>query len=204
MLGGSARRWSLVLAASWAVGCTPGLDDPARFRTDCTPDFDTPALLRERCSGAGCHGGPDAGAPASGLDLYAPGPFARMADLPSTGCQGLLVSTAEPDKSVLLDKVRGTQACGARMPLSAPPLGASAVACLRAWVVASAAERADSGADARLDAPADAEAEATADADAEAAADADATAGDASDDADASTDASESDADASLDDAGGE
>jgi hypothetical protein len=56
----------------------------------------------------------------------------------SSGMQ--LVVPNQPDMSLLLKKVEGTQTCGAAMPLSTPGLGTgnATVMALRAWIMSGA------------------------------------------------------------------
>lgn len=196
---------SLALVACLSAGCTPGLDDPARFSGSCPSGTSVEALLAERCSGTTCHGGGE-GSLGADLDLTSDGVLATLVGKTAATCAATLVVPASPDDSFLLQKVGTSPTCGSRMPLGGTPLSPGEIACLRAWI-ASAADAGASDAEAGADAGAvDAEAgapdaqsvdasarDAEVDARADAADAADASVDDAlsdADDADASADVS--------------
>ncbi len=145
-------------ASAW--GCPGGLDDPgeflgddagaataaggidgstfmqdARASNDATDGSlpscgDVPALLGAHCASAGCHGQTP---PAAALDLASAGLSARIVDKPASG-GGLLADPANPSASVLYTKLLASPPFGSRMPLAAPPLGASDTACVLSWL----------------------------------------------------------------------
>ena len=130
-LTAAAVTWSLALA-----GCPGKLRDPERF-TDAGVDGgsncpDVPAeILAMKCAGSSCHGGT---MPALGLDLVADGVAARLVGVPAVECKGPLADPADPEGSILYQKVAGTT-CGTRMPLGSP-LDDAEIACVKEWIAA--------------------------------------------------------------------
>ncbi|MDP3276625.1 MAG: hypothetical protein Q8Q09_15615 [Deltaproteobacteria bacterium] len=89
-------------------------------------------LVRPRCATSGCH---DRGDRAGGLDLQSPNIASRLVDQPSSSCSGrLLVNRASLGESHMLAKVSSDPGCGRQMPLGAPALSVSEVACIRSWI----------------------------------------------------------------------
>jgi hypothetical protein len=117
--------------------------------------------------------------PAGDLDLVSPGVEARLYDVPSTQCEGLLrVDPNDPDQSFVLVKLVGPPAgCGVRMPIVGF-LSTAEIACVRAWIrdVATGSRpdggTPDAASDAAGDAASDAASDATSDAASDAASDA--------------------------------
>ena len=66
--------------------------------------------------------------------------FNALVGVPSIEVPGLLrVEPSNPDDSYLVQKLEGTAAVGARMPLGSPnPLNAALIADIRAWIAAGA------------------------------------------------------------------
>lgn len=98
-------------------------------------------VFTPRC--AGCHDGsvaPGGTLPGS-MDLRAGSSFASIVNVASLEQPALLrIEPGDPDASYLIRKVQGTAGIsGERMPLGAPPLDATAIAQLRSWVAAGAA-----------------------------------------------------------------
>ena len=90
------------------------------------------------CATAGCHSG--AGAP-QGLNLEEAVSFGLLVNRPSGEVPGLLrVAPANPDDSYLIQKLEGTAAVGARMPLNAQPLAQSTVDVIRQWIIDGAVD----------------------------------------------------------------
>lgn len=124
--------WGLV-----AAGCPGTLEDPDRFKpvaTTCALQIDVETdLFAARCGTTNCHvAGPSASA---GLDLASANPMARLKDLPELSCtQRPLVSSANPRASVLLDRLKGTPSCGARMPLTGEPFSQQEIDCVEVWI----------------------------------------------------------------------
>lgn len=120
-----------------AAGCPGTLENPDRFQpiaTSCALQIDVEAdLLAARCGTTNCHvAGPSASA---GLDLASANPMARLKDLPELSCtQRPLVSSANPRASVLLDRLKGTPSCGARMPLIGDPFTQQEIDCVEVWI----------------------------------------------------------------------
>lgn len=96
-------------------------------------------VLTPICSA--CHTGPASAVLPSGMDLTsADASFASLVGVPSV--QDPTVARVEPgnaDASYLVQKIEGTAAQGARMPLGQAPLDAATIAAIRAWVAAGAA-----------------------------------------------------------------
>ena len=107
-------------------GCPGDLERPERFLDgglsgdggSCT-DVEAQIFV-PTCGTASCHVTPG---PAGALDLVSPGTATRLATAVST-CQ------TKPMKTYLLEKVKGTQACGGPMPLGADPLTSAQITCL--------------------------------------------------------------------------
>lgn len=122
------------------AGCPGSLKDPGRFsRSECPPDFDpVRAIFATSCGTSACHEGDS---PAAELDLVSPGVAGRLVDVPSTDdCAGALrIDSADPTASLLLDKLTETPECGDPMPQVGPRVSGQDLACLREWVVATAA-----------------------------------------------------------------
>jgi hypothetical protein len=80
-----------------------------------------------------CHSG--AAAPL-GLRLDADASYAMLVNAPSAEVPGLLrVEPGDPDASYLVQKLEGSAAVGARMPLDGPPLPRATIDVLRQWIV---------------------------------------------------------------------
>jgi len=137
---------SLVLALS-SVGCAGELENPDDFMTatgadstagDGDGDFecDPPALFLERCTGPGCH---SSQAPAALVDFETPGIAERLVDVEGTSfCNNaLLIDSANPLASLLLDKLGPEPSCGSQMPIGSP-LSAEEVACIEQFVMDAA------------------------------------------------------------------
>lgn len=88
------------------------------------------------CALSGCHAGSTA---PLGLRLDAGFSYAQLVGRASVERPDRLrVAPGSPDASYLVQKVEGVATVGGRMPLNLPPLGADAVAALRAWIAAGA------------------------------------------------------------------
>ena len=84
----------------------------------------------------GCHAG--AAAPL-GLRLDEGSSYALLVNAASVEVPALQrVQPGDPDASYLIQKLEGTAAVGARMPLNAPPLPASTIAVIRQWITEGA------------------------------------------------------------------
>ena len=89
---------------------------------------------RRGCMATGCHG---TGAGALTLADTATS-YANLVDVVGA-CNGMIrVIPGDPDNSVLVQKVEGTQVCGARMPLGDVPLDSIDIANIRNWVTQDA------------------------------------------------------------------
>ncbi len=84
-------------------------------------------ILAQHCTN--CHGGQR---PRNQLNLSS---FQRMM---RGGMNGAAIQPGKPSGSLLIQKIKGTAADGARMPLNAAPLSASVIADIEKWVAAGA------------------------------------------------------------------
>jgi len=85
------------------------------------------------CGGTGCH---DATGPQQDLDLVSPGVAARVVGVPGLGCASTLADPANPEASLLYQKLSPTPPCGSPMPLARPELSEEDAACVLAWIAA--------------------------------------------------------------------
>ncbi len=117
----------------------PGGDFTAVF-TVALLDPTLEAIQREvfavSCATAGCHTGPAGPALPAGLDLSGEAAsFASLVDVPSVEFPSLdRVEPGSPDDSYLVQKLEGTAAVGAQMPLGGAPLDDRVVAAVRQWI----------------------------------------------------------------------
>lgn len=151
----------VLCAAGQVLGCAGDLQQPERFalgEADCAND--PVGFVRQTCTDATCHQ-PDN--TQQTVDLVSPGYRARLVDVrPSLCTSQLLIDSANPANSFLLDKLNTRPTCGAQMPFFRPPLSSRQRACVATFVdlVLSGAADADGGIDAGVDAGADAGADA--------------------------------------------
>lgn len=154
---------SLGLGALLLVGCPGTLDDKERFLVDAGsagsagaagnatgggedagttldsgPDLgpcgDVVArIFVPSCGGTGCHGPSGA---QQDLDLVSPGVAARVVGVSGIGCSAVLADPANPEGSLIYQKLSPTPPCGSPMPLARPALTDEDVACVRAWIAA--------------------------------------------------------------------
>jgi len=85
------------------------------------------------CGGTGCHGATGA---QQDLDLVSPGVAARVVGVTGTGCISTLADPANPEASLIYQKLSPTPPCGSPMPLARPALSEDDVACVLAWIAA--------------------------------------------------------------------
>ena len=85
------------------------------------------------CGGTSCHG---TNAPQQDLDLVSPGLASRVVGVTAKGCSVMLANPADPESSLIYQKLSPTPPCGAPMPLARPPLSRAEVACVLAWIAA--------------------------------------------------------------------
>jgi len=85
------------------------------------------------CGGTGCHG---AVAAQQDLDLVSPGVASRVVGVVGTGCASTLADPANPEASLIYQKLSPTPPCGAPMPLARPALSDQDAACVLAWIAA--------------------------------------------------------------------
>lgn len=158
-LGGAAALVGL-------AGCPGTLEDPERFQIDASEAGapavagsagtagsagsagsagqtgqagsdacgDVPArIFVPTCGGTGCH---SVKAPQQGLDLVSPDVASRIVGETAKTCLSILADPANPEGSLMYQKLLPKPACGVQMPLARPPLSAADVACVRAWIAA--------------------------------------------------------------------
>ncbi len=148
----------VALSALLLAGCPGTLDDKERFLVDAGsagnaeaapaveagaeagagPDTGPCGNVETRifvpsCGGTGCHG---ATGPQQDLDLVSPGIAARVVGVPGTGCISTLADPANPEASLIYQKLSPTPPCGSPMPLARPALSDEDVACVLAWIAA--------------------------------------------------------------------
>ena len=144
------RSLSALAAAVALSGCGggsgEGLDASGRPIGEggaATPLAPTLASLQQNVftpACTGCHAG--AGAP-QGLRLDAGNSYAMLVGVPSVEVRSVLrVAPGNPDASYLVQKLEGSAAVGARMPLGGPFLDAATIAVVRQWIAAGAPQSA--------------------------------------------------------------
>lgn len=85
------------------------------------------------CGGTGCHG---ATGPQQDLDLVSPGVAGRVVGVLGIGCSAVLADPANPEASLIYQKLSPTPPCGSPMPLARPALSDDDVACVLTWIAA--------------------------------------------------------------------
>ncbi|HYQ44209.1 MAG TPA: hypothetical protein VER11_19640 [Polyangiaceae bacterium] len=85
------------------------------------------------CGGTGCHG---ATGPQQDLDLVSPGVAERVVGVSGIGCSAILADPANPEASLIYQKLSPTPPCGSPMPLARPALSDEDVACVLTWIAA--------------------------------------------------------------------
>jgi|GEM_PF-585353 len=88
------------------------------------------------CSVGGCHTGPTGNTLPSGMNLTtAANSFAALVNVASLQVGGLdRVTPGDPDNSYIIQKLEGTAAAGARMPLGGPFLNQATINMVRQWI----------------------------------------------------------------------
>jgi len=154
----AARSAVLVLGTALGVlllaGCPGTLDDKQRFLVDGgsagrgSDDAAAPAdsdaglgacgdvvtrIFVPSCGGTGCHGATGA---QQDLDLVSPGVAARVVGVSGVSCATTLADPANPEASLIYQKLSPTPPCGAPMPLARPSLSDEDAACVLAWIAA--------------------------------------------------------------------
>ena len=144
-----AKLWALctTCALGACAGNGDGLDENGRpLEGDAGTLQPTFQSIQDRvftpvCTG--CHAG--ASAPL-GLRLDAGASYALLVNASSVEVPSLRrVQPGNPDASYLIQKLEGTAAVGARMPLNAPPLPAETIAVIRQWITDGAPSGTASG-----------------------------------------------------------
>jgi hypothetical protein len=93
---------------------------------------DVPKLFETRCAGDSCHGGGDSSA--AGLDLISAGVEERVSGATGQSCGGIVADPANPENSLLYEKIADVPECGARMPLATEALSEDEITCVRDWI----------------------------------------------------------------------
>jgi len=94
------------------------------------------AIFTPTCAVSGCHTG---GSPAAGQNLSEGQAFDNLVNVPSSQDDSLTrVIPGNPDDSLLVQKVEGTQPIGQRMPLGGTPLSNAEIQMIRDWIEAGA------------------------------------------------------------------
>ena len=128
-------------------GTFPSGDDTAGGDFEATFSLDIPisaatldalqaSLFAPTCAVSGCHTGPANNVLPAGMDLSsADASFANLVGIASLQQPALLrVTAGDPDKSYLVQKIEGSAASGARMPLGGGVLDQAVVDDIRQWI----------------------------------------------------------------------
>lgn len=133
-----ANCWTLCMMCALAAcaGNGDGLDENGRPAGEDSgtlqPTFQSIQALVFTPVCTGCHAG--AAAPL-GLRLEEGASYALLVNAPSVEVPSLMrVQPGNADASYLIQKLEGTAAVGARMPLNAPPLPQSTIDVIRQWI----------------------------------------------------------------------
>jgi hypothetical protein len=144
--GFTVRALMLCASLTALAGCPGTLADKERFLVD-AGDLDggdkdaangacgdvVTRIFIPSCGGTGCH---SALAPQQGLDLESPGVASRIVGVIAKGCPVKLADPANPNGSLMYQKLSSSPPCGAQMPLARPPLSDADAACIFDWIVA--------------------------------------------------------------------
>jgi hypothetical protein len=122
---------ALILVASAPASLLAAPAKPVSFSRNIIP------LLKARC--AVCH---MTGTEPGQIALVPKSAFLSLVGVPSIESKLMRVQAGDPEGSYFLHKLKGTHrdvgGSGARMPLAAPPLDASTIADIEAWIAAGA------------------------------------------------------------------
>ena len=93
-------------------------------------------IFTDNCAVVGCHAGPRA---TLGQNLEAGQAYSNIVGVQSVESSTLnRIQPGDPDNSYLVQKIRGTAAVGAQMPLGQPPLSDADIATIVSWITAGA------------------------------------------------------------------
>ena len=142
----SAWSWLLAFGAlSLLAGCPGTLKDKELYEAALDgaagrhdgaggPCGDVVArIFVPNCGGSSCHG---AQAPQQDLDLVSPGVAARVAGVVGKGCSVMLADPADPEGSLIYQKLLPSPPCGGTMPLARAPLSRADAMCVLGWIAA--------------------------------------------------------------------
>jgi len=121
-----------------AAGASNASSSDAGAEADSNPDLGACGDVVARifvpsCGGTGCH---DAKGAQQDLDLVSPGVAARVVGVSGIGCTSILADPANPEASLIYQKLSPTPPCGSPMPLARPPLSDEDVSCVLTWIAA--------------------------------------------------------------------
>lgn len=134
-LADAGNAGSSGMAASGGDAAVPGeAGSDAGSEPDAGPCGDVVArIFVPSCGGTGCHG---ATGPQQDLDLVSAGVAARVVGVQGIGCASTLADPANPEASLIYQKLSPTPPCGSPMPLARPALSDEDAACVLAWIAA--------------------------------------------------------------------
>ncbi|MEO1174473.1 MAG: hypothetical protein AAFX94_20825 [Myxococcota bacterium] len=122
-------------AAGLLVACPGSIENPDELvgEIDCVAYTDQ--LIERSCSISGCH---DAATNSADLNLAVDDITTTLVDVPGTDdCNGEpLISSTDPELSLMYTKLTNTPTCRDRMPLFARPPQEFEVECMLEWVQA--------------------------------------------------------------------
>ena len=144
----AGKKYSLVFLCSLLAACEGGsgvgldLPSPNDNELEATLSSIQENVFSPGCATAGCHSG---GSAPLGLSLDAGTSFDLLVGIASAEVPALLrVAPGDPDNSYLIQKLEGSAAVGAQMPLNGTPLSPQVIAVVRQWIADGAID--DSGA----------------------------------------------------------
>ena len=136
------KRLASSVLAGMLIGCSggdgSGLQAPPPPPLAATFSSIQANVFTPTCATAGCHSG--AGAP-QGLNLEETVSYGLLVNRASGEVPALLrVAPADPDNSYLVQKLEGTAAVGAQMPLGGQALAQSTIDVIRQWIIDGAVD----------------------------------------------------------------
>ncbi|MBL4632435.1 MAG: hypothetical protein JKY56_01110 [Kofleriaceae bacterium] len=118
----------IAVALLLLTGCAGEFDNPEEYRAaknhTCA---DTLTLLETTCGTVGCHSSMGG---AAGVDLQSSDIVGRLAEQASSCGELVIIDSANPRASLLLNKLGATPTCGQTMPLGGTALTAVEIACI--------------------------------------------------------------------------
>lgn len=129
-------------ASIWLAGCPGTLADKELYEAALDGSRGGEAgscgdvvarIFVPNCGGTACHG---ANAPQQDLDLVSPGVASRVVGVAGKECAASLADPADPEGSLIYQKILPNPPCGGQMPLARPPLSRADAQCVLAWIAA--------------------------------------------------------------------